>query len=255
MKKLLALLICLLMLVFLVACGGDADKKTKDTVENSAETELKDTQNDINDDSENQESSDENIEEDNVEQYVSDPLPEDLIGIWKGSISFDEVINSLLGMELTDTDSLDLSFLESFRGLSLDMNVEFNENNTARAWYDEEQITTFIESMVSLLVETYTNPEYYAMLNDMSIEEATQEIESMGMTPEEYKELISTMFTADTIKDMIGTGEETSEFYIMDTDIVIISENGAELWMSYENGVLQVIEEETGLFAIVFEKQ
>lgn len=248
MKKLLALLLCFSMLLVLAACGGD-EEKTKETEAQTEEI----TEDELAKDEEVTE--DEEIAEDEEyyeeeEEIVSDPVPAELLGEWKGVID----LNAMMGSAL-DGAELDLSFMDDYKDIALEMNLEFFEDNTAKLWYTEETVDPFVDAMITFTIELMTNPEYLAIVAEVSVEEAIEYIESNGMSVEEYKEYILSMYTAESFKESLGMNITDYEFYVLDTEVCVYdSESYMEFPLVFENNELKMLEE-SAMFQIDFVKQ
>ena len=173
MKKLLALLLCLVMCFAISACasGGDKDK-------NSA--------------SDKQDASSVTSESGNTGVTDGDAA-ELIIGKWHGEFS---------AADFGTKDEIGLGNL--LEDLKLEMNMEFKQDGTAEVEIPEESINSYVDAFVKAYKENII-PLTEASLEGtgMTLE---QYFDQLGMTQEEYIAEIEKQMNAETMKQQL-TGE------------------------------------------------
>ena len=191
MKKLLALLLCLVMCFAISACalGGDKDKNsTSDKQDASSVTS---------------ESGNAGVTDNDAAELI--------IGKWHGEFS---------AADFGTQDEIGLGDL--LKELKLEMNMEFKKDGTAEVEIPEESINNYVDTFVKVYKENII-PLTEASLEGtgMTLEQYFDQLE---MTQEEYIAEIEKQMNAETMKQQL-TGETcmTGTYKIEDGKLFLIS--------------------------------
>ncbi|MBE6574053.1 MAG: hypothetical protein E7652_06645 [Ruminococcaceae bacterium] len=218
MKKILALLICIVMLMTLVSCtkveSDTKDKENEKTEEKREKRVKKEDKSDKNDKKKPSEKDDNETEysEDDYLSYeipeVEDnkgelPTPELLCGSWTGEVDLDYMFYTMGGESFEDL------ILSSFEGMDLsgfEYNEEYyflihltfaNENEFAMSM-DMNILKDYFTGYMNALLDYMASPEFMAVNSGITVEEFEALLASEGMTTEDY----SLMMKASMLEDM-----------------------------------------------------
>ena len=167
-KRAFALVISLIMILSLAACGG---KNNTQNADKPAATES--------------------------------PANNSIVGTWKYTLDFKTVMESEGQEAYEGQQGLYESMLKAFSGITLDLYFEFDDNHKFKFYADEESAKQAVEQLKSRIKDLL--PDMFEAMG-VSKEDYDKYLAQSGMTEDELAESYTKNMDTDDLTDMSATG-------------------------------------------------
>ncbi|MCH5147646.1 MAG: hypothetical protein J1F61_06610 [Clostridiales bacterium] len=159
----------------------------------------------------------------------------DIVGNWKISLEFGELINSMVEDELSQDLGMDFSF--DFSKIKIDIYLNIKDNGTYTISIDEDSMSSAIDDIVDVVVDGMIDA-----LADMGVS-----MDDLGMSASEFRDYLAQYMDKDSLMgelDLEGSGKykDNGTELILDGDdnsVIKYSVNGNKITVdiAVEGGV------------------